>query len=111
MRKITLLPALALALATAACGSSPPAATPADATVCHQYFTVMGTQPATHTLTWLDGAFQSDPQPDPVLAADMTAWLELMESGGAMPGSGEQNQTAQAAYNIQQYCDSIHEGS
>lgn len=72
MRKITVLPALALALATAACGSSPPA-TPADATVCHQYFAVMGTRPATHTLTWLEGVFQSDPQPDAVLAADMTA--------------------------------------
>lgn len=110
--KLTMMLAAgpAAALVLTGCGSSAPVATPADRTVCQQFFTVMGTGSATHTWTWLQAAYQSDPSPDPALALDMTAWLDLMAAGGWAPGSGEQTQTGQAAYNVQQYCDSIHAG-
>jgi hypothetical protein len=86
-------------------------ATPADQTVCQQFFTVMGTGPATHPWTWLQAVYQSDPSPDLTLALDMTAWLDLMAAGRWAPGSGEQTQTGQAGYNVEQYCDSIHAGN
>lgn len=110
MMKIASAALAVLVIVLAGCGSAAPTSTPADVTVCHQFNSVMGTQPATHTWTWLESVFQSDSPPDATLSSDMTTWLNLMAAGGWAPGSGEQNQTAQAAVNIQQYCNSIHAG-
>jgi hypothetical protein len=65
----------------------------------------MGTQPGTHTWTWLDSVFQSHPPLDAKLSTD--AWLNMMAAGSWTPGIGQQNRTA---YNMQQYCNSIHAG-
>ena len=108
MRKIVSVPVVGLAFLLVGCGSAAPTSTPADVTVCRQFNSVMGSQPATHTWTWLESVFQSDPPPDATLSNDMATWLNLMAAGGWAPGSGEQNQTAQAAVNVQQYCNSIH---
>jgi uncharacterized protein YcfL len=110
MRKTVVVPLAVLAFLLVGCGSAAPTSTPADVIVCHQFNSVMGSQPATHTWTWLESVFQSDPPSDTTLSNDMTTWLNLMAAGGWAPGSGEQNQTAQAAVSIQQYCNSIHAG-
>lgn len=62
MRKLITLSAGGLMLVLVACGSAAP--TPADVTVCHEFNTVMGTQPATHTWTLLESAFDSGSAPD-----------------------------------------------
>ena len=110
MRKIVSILVAGPMLVLAGCGSSPPTATPADRTVCRQFNSVMGSQPAPHTWTWLESAFQSDPPPDAALSNDMATWLNLMAAGGWAPDSGQQTQTAKAAYQIQQYCGSMHAG-
>jgi hypothetical protein len=110
MRKAISVPAAGLAFVLVGCANSAPTATPADTTVCRQFNSVLNTHPATHTWTWLQSAFQVDPPPDTELSSDMNSWLDLMAAGGWAPGSGEQTLTAKAAYSVQQYCDSIHDG-
>jgi hypothetical protein len=98
---------LAVPMCVAACGSSPPASTPADVTVCTQFAAYENNNTGANPLGTFESQWQSDTPPSSQLDLDVTAYLTLMESGGWEPGSGEQTQTAQAAVNVQQYCHSI----
>lgn len=98
---------LAVLTCLAACGSSPPASTPADVTVCTQFAAFENNSTGASPLGTFESQWQSDTPPSAQLDTDVTTYLTLMESGGWEPGSGEQTQTAQAAVNVQQYCHSI----
>src|SRR5258708_23452274 len=103
----------------AACGSSAPTATPAAIVVCHQFYQYenapLGLNSAGNPLGTFETQVASDNPPDDQLNADVTRYLNYMQSGGEFPGSGAQEQTAQARalrdtwVAIQDYFGSIHQ--
>jgi hypothetical protein len=100
---------LVAALAAAGCGASPASATPADRVVCHQFFVYEATTAtAANPLGTLASQYQSDSPASAAVSADMSSYLLLMHSGGWAPGSGEQQQTAQAGVNVINDCTALH---
>jgi predicted small lipoprotein YifL len=100
---------LAVVGAVSGCGSSGPVSTPADVTVCKQFNVYNSSGPnAANPLGAFESQWAADASPSSQLASDVANYLSLMASGGWAPGSGEQNPTAQAAVNIENYCASIN---
>lgn len=91
----------------AACGNSAPASGPADITVCKQWATFENSQ-GNNPLGTFKSEWATDvPPASPQLDNDVNTYLNLMESGGFEPGSGEQDQTAQAGVNISSDCQAV----
>jgi hypothetical protein len=103
--RLAALPFFLITLAITGCGSSLPK-TSANVTVCHQIGPVLN---GVHGHKWdgFSSQLQSDAPPSSQLDQDVTNWLTLMQSGGWAPGSGEQTETAQAAYAVVKDCDSV----
>lgn len=91
----------------AACGNPAPVSSPADITVCKQWATFENGQ-GNNPLSTFESEWASDvPPASSQLDNDVNTYLSLMGSGGFEPGSGEQNQTAQAGVNISNDCQAI----